>query len=61
MVKKVLLLAVLALALPLAAFASSGVDVINFGGTLTGRRGCLRTNRDDVVCDLLAFSGEAKG
>jgi hypothetical protein len=36
MVKKVLLLAVLALALPLAAFASSGVDFTNAGGTLSG-------------------------
>jgi hypothetical protein len=35
MVKKVLLLAVLALALPLAAFAS-GVDITNAGGTLSG-------------------------
>jgi hypothetical protein len=37
MVKKVLLLAVLALALPLAAFASgASVDFTNTGGTLTG-------------------------
>jgi PEP-CTERM motif len=36
MVKKVLLLAVLALALPLAAFADSNVDFTNIGGTLTG-------------------------
>jgi PEP-CTERM motif-containing protein len=36
MVKKVLLLAVLALALPLAAFASGAVDFTNTGGTLTG-------------------------
>ena len=37
MVKKVLLLAVLALALPLAAFASGGsVDFTNTGGTLSG-------------------------
>lgn len=34
--KKLLLLAVLALALPLAAFASSGVDFTNSGGTLSG-------------------------
>jgi PEP-CTERM motif len=37
MVKKVLLLAVLALALPMAAFASGGdVDFTNSGGTLSG-------------------------
>jgi len=34
--KKVLLLAVLALALPAAAFASSQVDFTNMGGTLSG-------------------------
>jgi hypothetical protein len=36
MLKKVLLLAVLALALPMAAFADSSIDVANRGGTLTG-------------------------
>ena len=36
MVKKLILLAVLALALPLAAFASSSIDISNYGGTLTG-------------------------
>lgn len=36
MVKKVLLLAVLALALPLAAFADSSIGLTNKGGTLTG-------------------------
>lgn len=34
--KKLILLAVLALALPMAAFASSGVDFTNSGGTLSG-------------------------
>jgi hypothetical protein len=34
--KKILLLAVLALALPMAVFASSGVDYTNLGGTLSG-------------------------
>jgi len=34
--KKILLLAVLALALPMAMFASSGVDYTNSGGTLSG-------------------------
>jgi hypothetical protein len=36
MFKKVLLLAVLALALPLAAFADSSIDISNRGGTITG-------------------------
>ena len=34
--KKILLLAVLALALPIAAFANSGIDFTNSGGTLSG-------------------------
>jgi hypothetical protein len=34
--KKILLLAVLALALPMAAFAGSGIDYTNSGGTLAG-------------------------
>jgi PEP-CTERM motif-containing protein len=34
--KKILLLAVLALALPMAVFASSGIDYTNSGGTLSG-------------------------
>jgi len=34
--KKILLLAVLALALPMAVFADSGVDYSNSGGTLSG-------------------------
>ena len=34
--KKLLMLAVLALALPMAVFASSGVDYTNSGGTLSG-------------------------
>ncbi|HEY3973308.1 MAG TPA: PEP-CTERM sorting domain-containing protein [Candidatus Sulfotelmatobacter sp.] len=34
--KKTLLLAVLALALPMAAFAGSGIDYTNSGGTLSG-------------------------
>ncbi|HST12288.1 MAG TPA: PEP-CTERM sorting domain-containing protein [Terriglobales bacterium] len=36
MFKKVLLLAVLALALPMAAFADSNIDITNKGGSLTG-------------------------
>jgi len=39
MVKKLLLLAVLALALPMAAFANSSIDIGNQGGTLTGGAG----------------------
>ena len=34
--KKLVMLAVLALALPIAAFADSGIDYSNSGGTLTG-------------------------
>jgi hypothetical protein len=40
MLKKVVLLAVLALALPLAAFAS-GIDISNHGGVLTGNNSGL--------------------
>ena len=36
MVKKLVLLAVLALALPLAAFADSSIDISNFGGVVSG-------------------------
>jgi PEP-CTERM motif len=36
MVKKIVLLAVLALALPLAAFANSSIDVSNAGGVISG-------------------------
>ena len=36
MVKKVVLLAVLALALPFAAFADSSIDIGNAGGTISG-------------------------
>src|SRR5258705_3104646 len=36
MFKKVVLLAVLALALPLAAFADSSIDISNAGGTISG-------------------------
>ena len=44
MVKKVLLLAVLALALPMAAFADSSIDIGNRGGTLTGNSSGLSLN-----------------
>ena len=49
MVKKVLLLAVLALALPLAAFADSSIDITNRGGTLTGN--CERSFADRFHAD----------
>lgn len=39
--KKILLLAVLALALPIAGFANSAVDYTNSGGTLSGSSGGL--------------------
>jgi len=48
MVKKVLLLAVLALALPLAAFAS-GVDITNDGGTLSGSSSGLSLTGSTIV------------
>jgi hypothetical protein len=49
MVKKVLMLAVLALALPLAAFASSGVDITNVGGTLSGNSSGLALTGSTIV------------
>jgi hypothetical protein len=48
MVKKVLLLAVLALALPLAAFAS-GVDITNGGGTLSGSSSGLSLTGSTII------------
>ena len=48
MVKKVLLLAVLALALPLAAFAS-GVDITNAGGTLSGSSSGLSLTGSTII------------
>ena len=41
MVKKVVLLVVLALALPLAAFANSSIDIGNAGGVISGNSGGL--------------------
>jgi len=49
MVKKVLLLAVLALALPMAAFANSGVDFTNSGGTLSGSSSGLSLTGSTLV------------
>ena len=39
--RRVLLLALLALALPMAAWASSGIDISNHGGTITGNNAGL--------------------
>jgi len=50
MVKKVLMLAVLALALPLAAFATSGsIGITNAGGTLTGSSSGLSLTGSTLV------------
>src|SRR6202171_1731862 len=47
--KKVLLLAVLALALPAAAFASSQVDFIKMGGTLAGTNAGLTLTGSTLI------------
>ena len=47
--KKVLLLAVLALALPAAAFASSQVDFTNMGGTLAGTNAGLTLTGSTLI------------
>ena len=47
--KKLILLAVLALALPMAAFASSGVDFTNSGGTLSGTNSGLSLSGSVLV------------
>jgi hypothetical protein len=49
MLKKVLLLAVLALALPLAAFADSSIDISNRGGTITGNAGGLSLSGSTLI------------
>src|ERR1700741_5447323 len=49
MVKKIVLLALLALALPLAAFASSGIDFTNSGGTLTGSSSGLSLSGSTLI------------
>ena len=49
MVKKLLLLAVLALALPLAAFADSSIDITNRGGTLTGNASGLSLTGSTLI------------
>lgn len=47
--KKILLLAVLAMALPIAAFANSGVDFTNSGGTLSGTNSGLSLSGSALV------------
>ena len=49
MFKKVLLLAVLALALPMAAFADSSIDITNRGGTLTGNASGLSLTGSTLI------------
>ena len=47
--KKLILLAVLALALPLTAFASSNVDFTNSGGTLSGTNSGLSLSGSTLI------------
>ena len=47
--RRVLLLALLALALPLAAFADSSLDVTNFGGTISGNSSGLSLTGSTLV------------
>ena len=49
MLKKVVVMAALALALPMAAFASGGVDFTNSGGTLTGSNSGLTLSGSSLV------------
>jgi hypothetical protein len=56
MFKKVLMLAVLALALPMAAFADSSIGLTNIGGTLTGNASGLT-----LTGSTLAIYGSANG
>ena len=56
MLKKVVLMAALALALPVAAFASGGVDFTNSGGTLTGSSSGLALN-GSVLIGVNGFAG----
>lgn len=57
MVKKILLLAVLALALPLAAFASSTIDFTNSGGTLTGTSSGVSLSSSTLIAVNGLFGG----
>jgi hypothetical protein len=54
--KKILLLAALALALPIAAFASGGVDYTNTGGKLVGSKSGL-TLTDSVLVAVKGLNG----
>jgi hypothetical protein len=47
--KRMLLMAVLALALPMAAFASNSVDFTNSGGTLTGSSAGLSLSGSELI------------
>src|ERR1051325_10428551 len=57
--KKLVLLAALALALPIAAFADSGVDYTNSGGTLTGSSSGLSLS-GSVLSVVNRFHGGGK-
>jgi hypothetical protein len=61
MVKKILLLAVLALALPMAAFASSTIDFTNSGGTLTGSSSGVSLSSSTLVVVKGFFGGTITG
>ena len=54
--KKLLLLAVLALALPMAVFADSGVDYTNSGGTLAGSNSGLTLSGSTLIA-VKGFNG----
>jgi hypothetical protein len=54
--KRILLLALLALALPLAAFADNSVDFTNSGGTLTGSSSGLTLTGSQLI-DVNGFNG----
>src|SRR5579863_10197959 len=47
--KRMLLMVLLALALPMAAFASSGVDFTNSGGTLSGSSEGLSLSGSELI------------
>jgi len=57
--KKLVLLAALALALPIAAFADGGVDYTNSGGTLTGSSSGLSLS-GSVLSVVNGFNGGGK-
>jgi hypothetical protein len=54
--KRILLLALLALALPLAAFADNSVDFTNSGGTLSGSNSGLTLTGSQLI-DVNGFNG----